>query len=56
MWSPIPLPICASHFRSLWNDSFRDVEHFDRFLIDSYVEIWFRFTLKGAQDDPPPMS
>ena len=41
-WSPVPLPICASHFWSLWNDSFRDVEHFDRFLIVSYVEVWFR--------------
>lgn len=31
-WSPVPLPICASHFWSLWNDGLCDVEHFDRLL------------------------
>jgi len=41
-WSPVPLPICSGHFWSLWNDSSRNVEHFDRFLIVSYVEVWFR--------------
>lgn len=30
--SPVPLPIQAGHFRSLWNDGFCNVERFDRFL------------------------
>jgi len=31
-WSPVPLAVRASHFRSLWNDDFCDVEHVDRLL------------------------
>jgi len=38
-WSSVPLPVCAGYFRPLWYDRFCDVEHFDRLLIATYVEV-----------------